>query len=167
MLIYTIKNISPWCNGNTAASKSARWEFKSLRGCHINSNNAGVAQLVEHYLAKVNVESSNLFARSKFLDASSNLNDNQNCERWFDSNLLSRSSSVVEQQSVKNASSSAGMVLTVSMGVFQTLGVGSNPTVRSNGDYSVVDCTSCCERESMSSILISHPFKLASRLEPL
>jgi len=29
--------------------------------------NAGVAQLVEHYLAKVNVESSNLFARSKVL----------------------------------------------------------------------------------------------------
>ena len=27
--------------------------------------NAGVAQLVEHYLAKVNVESSSLFARSK------------------------------------------------------------------------------------------------------
>ena len=27
---------------------------------------AGIAQLVEHYLAKVDVESSNLFARSKF-----------------------------------------------------------------------------------------------------
>jgi len=50
--------------------RSGRCPFKAERGVRLPFGvpfNAGVAQLVEHYLAKVNVVGSNPIARSNFL----------------------------------------------------------------------------------------------------
>ncbi len=80
---------SLWCNGSTSVSKtvgrgSSPWRFANVkvaerpnaRVCKTLKPSvrirpftpyAGVAQLVEHYLAKVDVASSNLVSRSKVL----------------------------------------------------------------------------------------------------
>jgi hypothetical protein len=56
-----MSTISRWCNGSIAVSKTVGWGSSPYRDAKIY---AGIAQLVEHLLAKQDVASSSLVSRS-------------------------------------------------------------------------------------------------------